>query len=31
VIPKAEVGPWNKSTIEPDLGRVPLELGVGSK
>ena len=27
VIPKSEVGPWNKSTIEPDLGRVPLELG----
>lgn len=30
VIPKAEVGPWNKSTIEPDLGRVPLELGACS-
>ena len=29
IIPKAEVGPWNKSTIEPDLGRVPLEVGVG--
>ena len=28
IIPKAEVGPWNKSTIEPDLGRVPLEVGV---
>jgi hypothetical protein len=28
IIPKSEVGPWNKSTIEPDLGRVPLELGV---
>jgi hypothetical protein len=27
IIPKAEVGPWNKSTIEPDLGRVPLEIG----
>jgi len=27
VIPKSEVGPWNKSTIEPDLGRVPLEIG----
>ena len=29
LIPKAEVGPWNKSTIEPDLGRVPLEVGCG--
>ena len=29
IIPKAEVGPWNKSTIEPDLGRVPLEVGCG--
>ena len=29
IIPKAEVGPWNKSTIEPDLGRVPLEVGNG--
>ena len=31
VIPKQEIGPWNQSTIEPDLGRVPLEVGVGSK
>jgi hypothetical protein len=30
IIPKANVGPWNQSTIEPDLGRVPLELGQGS-
>ena len=29
VIPKTAVGPWNNSTIEPDLGRVPLELGCG--
>jgi hypothetical protein len=29
IIPKSDVGPWNNSTIEPDLGRVPLELGVG--
>jgi hypothetical protein len=29
VIPKSLVGPWNQSTIEPDLGRVPLELGAG--
>lgn len=31
VIPKSEVGPWNQSTIEPDLGRVPLEIGQGPK
>lgn len=29
VIPRSQVGPWNQSTIEPDLGRVPLELGQG--
>ena len=29
VIPKQDIGPWNQSTIEADLGRVPLELGVG--
>jgi len=28
-IPKANVGPWNQSTIEPDIMRVPLEVGVG--
>jgi hypothetical protein len=28
-IVKQDVGPWNHSTIEPDLGRVPLEIGVG--
>lgn len=27
VIVKQTVGPWNMSTYEPDLGRVPLELG----
>ena len=27
VIPKVDVGPWWQSTIEPDLGRTPLELG----
>jgi hypothetical protein len=27
VIQKQDIGPWNQSTIEPDLGRVPLELG----
>ena len=31
IIPKQDVGPWNHSTIEPDLGRVPLEIGVGCK
>ena len=31
VIPKMDVGPWNHSTIEPDLGRVPLELGAGGR
>lgn len=31
IIPKAQVSPWNLSTIEPDLGRVPLEVGCGSK
>ena len=29
VIPKQNIGPWNQSTIEADLGRVPLELGAG--
>lgn len=28
VIQKGDIGPWNQSTIEPDYGRVPLELGV---
>jgi hypothetical protein len=28
IIPKANVGPWNQSTIEPDIMRVPLEVGV---
>ena len=27
VIQKSEIGPWNQSTIEPDLMRVPLEVG----
>jgi hypothetical protein len=31
IIPKSNVGPWNQSTIEPDLGRVPLEVGAGSR
>lgn len=28
-IPKVAVGPWNQSTYEPDLLRVPLEVGCG--
>lgn len=31
IISKKEVGPWNMSTIEPDFGRVPLEIGCGAK
>jgi hypothetical protein len=31
IIPMQDVGPWNRSTIEPDLGRTPLEIGVGSR
>jgi len=27
IISKMDIGPWHQSTIEPDLGRVPLELG----
>jgi hypothetical protein len=30
VIQKKNVGPWNNSTYEPDLARVPLELGCSS-
>jgi len=32
VIPKMDnVSPWGLSTIEPDLGRVPLEVGYGPR
>ena len=31
IIPRSEVGPWNQSTIEPDIGRVPLEIGQGPR
>lgn len=31
IIPKVNVGPWNNSTIEPDLGRIPLEIGCGMR
>ena len=27
--PQVNVGPWNNTTIQPDLMRVPLELGCG--
>jgi len=27
IIPKSVVGPWLQSTIEPDIARVPLEIG----
>ena len=27
--PQMQVGPWNNTTIEPDLMRVPLEIGCG--
>lgn len=27
IIEKVNIGPWNQSTIDPDLGRVPLEIG----
>jgi hypothetical protein len=30
IIPKSDIGPWNQSTIEPDLARVPLEIGQGN-
>lgn len=26
IIPVQQIGPWNQSTIEPDYGRVPLEI-----
>lgn len=29
--PRSQVSPWMNSTIEPDLMRVPLEIGCGSQ
>ena len=29
IIPKVTVSPWNQSSYENDLGRVPLEIGQG--
>lgn len=31
IIPKVDIGPWQNSTIEPDLARTPLELGYGCR
>ena len=31
IINKADVGPWNNSTVEPDLLRQPLEVGQGQR
>ena len=31
LIQKINVGPWMNSTIEPDYGRVPLEIGGGCR
>jgi hypothetical protein len=29
IIPKQNVSPWNNSSFEPDIARVPLEIGYG--
>jgi hypothetical protein len=29
IIPKQAVSPWNNSSFEPDIARVPLEIGYG--
>lgn len=31
IIQKQDTGPWLQSTIEPDIGRVPLEIGEGRR
>jgi len=31
IIPKVNVGPWNNSTFEQDLARIPFELGQGPR
>jgi hypothetical protein len=31
IIEKKDIGPWNQSTYEADYGRVPLEVGYGSR
>jgi hypothetical protein len=30
IIQKQDIGPWNMSTIEADIGRVPLEIGLNN-
>lgn len=30
VIPKQDIGPWNQSTIDQDISRIPLEIGYSS-
>ena len=29
IIPKQNISPWNNSSYEPDIARVPLEIGYG--
>jgi len=31
IIEKKDIGPWMQSTIEPDYGRIPLEVGYGTR
>ena len=31
IIPKMDTGPWAQSTIEPDFGRTPMEIGMGPR
>ena len=31
IIAKSDIGPWNQSTIEPDFGRTPMEIGMGPR
>lgn len=31
IIEKKDIGPWLQSTIEPDIARVPLEIGYGCR
>jgi hypothetical protein len=30
VIPRQDIGPWNQSTIDQDISRIPLEIGYSS-
>jgi hypothetical protein len=31
IIEKKDIGPWMQSTIEPDYGRIPIEIGCGGR